>query len=490
MTRTERLRDAVRRRASVWTLLLVAATLAGAALRVWILASRLGTLDSDEAIVGLMARHALDGEFSVFYWLSLYGGSQEALGAAAVFAVFGSSVVALKVVPIVLFGAAAVMTWLIGRRTVGEPAARIGAVLLLVWPPFSVWWTTKERGFYAMGLLCGLTVLWLALRLRERDSRLDAAVLGFALGFGVWATQQSLLLALPALLWLALRRPATYRLAPVAVAGFVVGALPWLAWNARHGWSAVFPSAVAGQNSSYGQRFVDLFTTVLPTWLGLRLPYSLDWVFGRAVGIALLALALAGLGIALVRRPRGLEPLLFTGALFPFFYAASSYTYYVTEPRYLVFLAPPATLLLARLLTRPAAAALALTAAIAFSVYGLLRIDDQGRFLPRAARDVRVPPDMGPLIGFLERRGANRVLADYWIAYRLSFESRERIVATSTRFVRYVPHDRLVRRSAYPSRVFVEGQVKERRARADLLRRGYRRYRVGGFVAYVHPRNG
>ena len=63
-----------------------------------------------------------------------------------------------------------------------------------------------------------------------------------------------------------------------------------------------------------------------------------------------------------------------------------------------------------------------------------------------------MPPDIGPLIRFLETHRATRVLADYWVAYRLSFESRERIIATSTGFVRYQPHDRLVRRSANPRR--------------------------------------
>jgi hypothetical protein len=65
VTRRARLRDAVRRRVSVWTLIVAAALVVGAAMRVWILDSGLGTLESDEAIVGLMARHTLDGEFSV-----------------------------------------------------------------------------------------------------------------------------------------------------------------------------------------------------------------------------------------------------------------------------------------------------------------------------------------------------------------------------------------------------------------------------------------
>jgi hypothetical protein len=78
------------------------------------------------------------------------------------------------------------------------------------------------------------------------------------------------------------------------------------------------------------------------------------------------------------------------------------------------------------------------------------------------------------------------VLADYWIAYRLSFESAERVIATSTGFVRYQPHDRLVRRSAHPARVFVQESTVESRARRDLEAEGYRRLAVDGFVVYVH----
>ncbi len=466
--------------------MVVGALVAGVLMRLWILASPLGVLESDEAITGLMARHALHGEFSVFYWLSFYGGAQEALAAAGVFAIAGSSVVALKTVPIVLSALAAVLTWLVGRRTVGEPAARVAAALMWVWPPFFVWWTTKARGFYAMGLVCELAALWLVLRLREHVTRRDAALLGFVVGFGVWATLQSLLVVLPALAWLAWRRPAAYRLAPVGAAGFVLGALPWLVWNALNDWQAVLPEAVAGQGTSYVDRFRDLFTKVIPEWFGLRLPYSLEWTLGRAIGIALLAAALGGLAVVVVRRPRRLELLLAVCLVFPFLYAATSFTYYVDEPRYLFFIAPVPALLLARVLTRPAVAALALGAAVAFSAYGLARLEDQGGYRPLVQDGVPVPDDMAPLIELLERRGATRVLANYWIAYRLSFESRERIIATSTGFVRYVPHDRLVRRSAYPARVFVQGATRERQVRRELLRRGYRRYPAGGLVAYVH----
>jgi hypothetical protein len=461
------------------TAVVAAAVLAGLALRAWVLASPLGTLDADEAIVGLMARHVLDGELSVFYWGALYGGSQDALLAAAVFAVAGSSVLALKLVSVAIFAAAAVLVWLVGRRTVGEPAARTGAALFWLWPPFLVWWSTKERGYFGSGLVLGLVVLLLALRLRERDSRLDAAAVGLAVGLGLWVTLQSWLLAVPALAWLVWRRPAVVRLAGVAVPAAVAGAAPWLAWNLRHGWNAVVPESVAGAESTYLGRFWDLFATVLPTSLGLRVPYSLDWTLGRVAGIALLVVALAGFARLLVTRPRELEPLLAVAVAFPFLYAASSFTFLVTEPRYLVFVAPVIALLLARAFERRAAVALAV--ALAVSVVGLRALERQDLFTPEV-HEGGVTTDLGPLISRLEREGVEHVLANYWLAYRISFESDERVIATSTGHVRYEPHDRAVRADPRAARVFFAGAPDERRLP------GYRRVREGPFAIYLPAR--
>ena len=99
----------------------VAAAIAvGVAFRVWIYRSALGAPDSDVAIVGLMAQHALHGDFTVFFWGQPYGGSQEALLTVPFFAVFGTSLLALRIVPMLLTAAAAVVVWRVGRRTFGE----------------------------------------------------------------------------------------------------------------------------------------------------------------------------------------------------------------------------------------------------------------------------------------------------------------------------------------------------------------------------------
>jgi len=466
----------------VWSIVAAGAVATGVGLRVWVFASPLSSLESDEAVVGLMAMRALDGDVPVFYWGGLYGGSQEALVTAAAFAVTGPGTLILKLVSAAMFAIAAALVWRVGRRTVGEPAALIGAGLFCVWPPFLVWWSTKARGFYGSGLAIGLAALLLVLRLRERDSKRDAALLGLALGLGLWATLQSYLLAAPALAWLAWRRPAAYRLVTFALPGLVVGALPWLAWNATHGWNAVLPRSVAGERTTYLERLWDFFSIVLPSWLGLRVPYSLDWVPGRWPGLLVLVLALCGFAIVLVRRPPRLEPLLVVGAAFPFLYAASSFTFFVDEPRYLVFVAPVPALLLGALLVRagPAGAGLALAVAATISAAGLMQLEDQGRYSP-----LRVQADLGPVLETLERHDVRHVLANYWIAYRITFESEERVIASPSGFWRYKPYRDAVAADPRPGRVFLEGSALERQERSALVRRGYERLRVDGFVVYV-----
>jgi 4-amino-4-deoxy-L-arabinose transferase-like glycosyltransferase len=469
----------------VW--LPVVAIAVGIALRVWVLASPLGSLDADEAVRGLMARHVLEGEFSVFFWLQAYAGSQDALITAVLFALLGSTTLVLKLEPLLLYALAAILVWRIGRRALDERAARLAAAVFWVWPPFLVWFSTKA--LYGFGLVCSLVVVLLVLRLAERPTRVDAGALGLALGLGWWAVAQMLLLlVLPFLAWLAVRRPAVLRLAWIAGLGFFVGAAPWLAWNATNDWLSLRVRPDAGVESGYLERLIDTVTVVLPTWLGLRVPYSLDWLVGEGLGAAVFILAVLGFAYALVRWPPRLRVLLATVALFPFAVALSPFAYYVDTPRYVVAIAPAIALLLGALLARHRTLAVAgITIAVALSVAGLVRLERDGLHVIGHDRG-GIPKDITPLIALLERERVDRVLADYWIAYRITFESDERVIATSTGFVRYAPHDRLVRAAKFPAHVYLPRDPREAAQRAELEARGYRRVESGRFVVYLPPR--
>ena len=95
----------------------------GVVLRLAIIASPLGEVDGDEAIVGLMARHiAFLGEQPVFYWGQPYLGSLEAFSVAPLFHVFNSSTFLLKLVPAAYSLGFLVLSAIVSRRISGTAA--------------------------------------------------------------------------------------------------------------------------------------------------------------------------------------------------------------------------------------------------------------------------------------------------------------------------------------------------------------------------------
>ncbi|MCH8338083.1 MAG: hypothetical protein IH858_04430, partial [Chloroflexi bacterium] len=68
---------------------IVAILIFGLALKLMLLASDAFPFNSDEAVVGLMARHILDGAWPAFFYGQAYMGSLDATLVAIGFALFG-----------------------------------------------------------------------------------------------------------------------------------------------------------------------------------------------------------------------------------------------------------------------------------------------------------------------------------------------------------------------------------------------------------------
>ena len=184
---------------------------AGLALRVWTYRSAAGVPDSDEAVVGLMARHILHGQFTTFFWGQGYGGSQEALLTAPIFAVFGSSWLALRLVPIALSAVTALLVWRVGLRLMGERAggSRSGHLLdlapvpdLQAHAPVGLLRQRRPvlRPAHPAGAPCR--------RAAEHAAR---RLLGLVLGLAGWETAQIVPVAVPLLLWMGWKSPRWLR---------------------------------------------------------------------------------------------------------------------------------------------------------------------------------------------------------------------------------------------------------------------------------------
>lgn len=470
---------------------LVAALLAGIVLRVWILASPLGTADSDEAVVGLMARHLLRGDVSAFYWGQAHGGIQEPVLVAGVFAVVGSGVLALKAVPLALGALTALLVWAVGRRTIGEPGASVAAVLCWAAPTVSVWFSSKERGFYAIVNVLGLVVVLMAIRLRDRASWRDAAVLGLACGFGWYASPQIAYVAVPCLGWLVVeavraRRSDLLRLWWVAALGVLIGALPWIAANLHSGWESLTepPPAI---RTAYFDRLELFFDTALPILLGLKVPFGGHWILPVAGPILYLA-ALAGFVYAVIRwRDHRVTPLLVIAAAYPFLVSLPSASFFMIVPRYLLYLWPVLALLVARAIRSSGAPtqAAAVLAIVALSVIGTASLMNWSRS-PPGAPDL-APGDLRPLVRLLRDEKVDTAFADYWVAYRINFETEESVTAASLGQVRHPPYQERVRSSHRPAYVLFRGSRPDSRLGPALDQLGvrHRRFEAGRYAVYV-----
>ncbi len=508
---------------------LVLAGLLGAYLRVWIVAH--APVNSDEAVVGLMARNILHGHFSAFFWGQSYGGVEPYVVAPA-FALFGQSPLVLNLTPVVLCAGAAVVTWRVGRRIFGDPAGCAAAVLSWVWCESSLWNSTKEYGFHEVLLVIGMLVLLEVVRLADQaraggtGSLADWACLGALVGVGWWASPEIVYFALPGavVLGVDLRHrvgPSLAGRAGVAAAAMVVGALPWIVASFADGFATLRASGGSPRpGNGYGDRLSTFFTHVLPMILGLRVEGAGAWEGPTTFGVLAYVVVLACLVAALVvvaTRVRASWPLVAVCASFPLLYAAFPSAWFWNDGRYAISLTPVLALVLVggvwtaagrRLAVWATAGVLVLASASTLVAFndGFGALSSPGRL---AAWGADPDADVHALSRALDARHVADVYAGYWVAYDLQFTSDGRIAASSTDPDRDPAASRAVRAAKTAGWVFVRpsalfsvesqlGSATDLEPAADeqtlvswLDRHhvAYRTFDAGGFAVVVPDRN-
>jgi hypothetical protein len=499
-----------RRRAWVIGALLAVAG-AGVVLRVWVYGKLIATPNADEAVVGLMTRHLLHGELTTFYWGQAYGGPQEVYLTVPLFWAFGQSWLALRLVPIALNAVACVLVWRVGRRTLGEPRATVAGALLWLWPPFTVVQLVHQNGFYGSNLVYPPLLLLLALRIAERPNVRRVALFGFVVGLAVWETSQIVPFLVGVIAWLVWKARGALRHLPAAAGAAILGGAPWVVWNLIHG----FESLNQAKGSMPRESLRLLISPMLPMTIGLRAPFSGQLLIPSTAVTYLVYLLLgAAFAVGAVRlRNRPASLLFVTALLFPVLYVLAPYTAGVTgNPRYLTVIVPVLALLAAMPVRTAAAGGVLLAGATALSFVTLSRANAWFQETPHpttqvrglGARDVNmlVPRDLGPLIASLERLRVKHVYTDYWLAYRLDFDSHEQITATENRLIgmtfqgrqatptllhtRYEPYARAVAAAPH-SFLFYRRLVASADVVPKLLAHGYRRHDLGTYVLLMPP---
>jgi hypothetical protein len=466
--------------------LLAALVLVGAGLRLAILASPLGELDADEAVVGLMARHiAFLAETPVVYYGQQYLGSLEAFTAAPIFKLFNSSTVELKLIPVAYSLGFLVLSALLARRIAGDGPALVTAAYLALPPSMWAVWSTKARGGYAELLFLGEALLLVTLYLASRSRPRLALLWGFVAGLAFWTHLLAIVYVGPALLYLVLRRRRNWRLTELGAGalGAVVGAAPLLIYNLRTG----FPTIGAMMQPADlpldpWAQLLRFFRVGVPVLAGLGQPttsadmFDRDWMLRPAGHLSLALLLLAVLVAAvLVHWPavRALVTsettvdtapalLIFVAICVPPVVALTRFGFFVSEPRYALPLYSTVPLLASAIWRLPAVGrGLAVAGLLALNLASLLT---SNALLWRPEQAVESDASTrAALVQQLVSEDRHQLYTDYWIAYPIMFETRETVLGyvIDGGFNRYIPPADNVQRTPNAVWVFIRGSDEE-----------------------------
>ena len=459
------------------------------AYRLILLRTTMATVDSDQSVAGIMARHILRGERPIFFYGQSYNGALEAYLTAVVFRLLGPDDLTLRLVHTLFSVALVAQLYGLARRLYAPWVAVVAGLWLAVPAPMLVWWGTAAGASYIEATVWGTGLFLIATRRwwLERPRPYDLPALGLLAGLGVWAHPMIAyyLLALAvAALPLAWRRRARFiralpwRVWPVA-AGFALGAAPWLTYTLRHPTSGL--TVLAGRPGPYALPDVlwRLATQALPVLVGgAHLSGPADqfarYIAAHPIPYALSLCAIAYLAVRAVLSRRGLiaqarawicgrpcsdAPLALLLVTVFALYLGSRYktlSWTTRDPRYLL---PLYTCV-------PYVIACALPKSIVdsrWSIVGRWRMHGKPFPLARffnhglstidyrlstilavalainiygAAHYGELPSstfvNVTPLARMLVAHGDEAVYGDYWVVWQLAFESGERLIPVVT----------------------------------------------------------
>jgi hypothetical protein len=342
-------------------------------------------------------------------------------------AVADPSLVALRLSAVVLAAVNAVLGWRLAARLLPPVPARTAGLLLWVGPPAALWLGVRQMLFYQPTVTLGLVLGLLAFGVRsQRRARVAAAAV---LVLGLWTSPNIVYFALPAavVVWPEIPRWWSARPRPARRAAVVTGLVAaGLGTDAL--WARVLPERgsfpVLG---TYAYRLWWFAAEGLPSALGFGETLTHRWILGPA-GVAAYLAVLVVLGRRWGRDGAGWTWDRVGLVTFPFLFALLPFGPDQPNLRYLFFAVPFVALALARAVPSPAAGAVAVGLTVAVTVVGLARLTAVSAGAPPGAQRVGQVGDLGPVVAALDRRGVRAAYADYWIAYRLTYESGDRIV--------------------------------------------------------------
>ncbi|MDA8197319.1 MAG: hypothetical protein M0019_08985 [Actinomycetota bacterium] len=438
------------------------------------------TINSDEAVVGLMAKQISHGHFFALFWGQYYGG-EEAYVVAVIGRVFGFGQFALKATPLVLTIALFLALAFVLSIQIKKHFAFLVASLVMVWPLNSLVNSLKETGFRQLQALLIVTTLAFFTRgLVSLDEKKGSKVFffigGLSLGLSIWASPEAIVVA-PGLLYLAYRvisiRYRAISTLIVSLVATLLGAAPWIVATVNTHFKTISVSSGGTATLGYLSRLEIVSTRMFAQALSLLKPFDTTSLASSSTHLTLSIFAIVFIGlislIGFARAPR-LRAFTLTLAIYPFVYSIFPNSSFYEDGRYALYL--PALILVSSVaaisrgdrrekvsngskdpmskLSIVISPLLFLTAIISTALLWrgseYLLVPVKGAPLPLTQEE--------SLVRGLENAGIKDIYANYWVAYVVDYLANGAITASQLGgSARWPAYDIAVQRASHASYV-------------------------------------
>lgn len=285
-----------------------------AAARFAILLTSQTHVHSDEAIIGLMGKHILEGRHFPFYMYGQpynAGAAWEAYLASVAFALFGVGVVPLKGCIVVLSLLCLLLFYRMGCALYDQRTA-IFATIVFALAPSLLKWHFQVRGYSWYFLLIPvLTMLFASIESTSVPERRTLLFFGLAVGLSIWCLELAVPLVAALCLLIILRGRVSLNTAPAGLVGFLLGYTPVIVFNLTHAfnnWRYVMVERPGGGFSTLFQlsNCRRIFLDEMPKFFG---PDTVLWYYPEkpASGYVFYVIALLAIGAGMwpfVKSPR------------------------------------------------------------------------------------------------------------------------------------------------------------------------------------------
>jgi len=448
--------------------------LTGAAFRFYFIQAHSSFMQSDEAVVGLMAKHIITRrQFPIFMYGQEQSGALITYLVAPFFHLFGVSNLVFKTVTMGGSLIFAYLVYLLAKRIGGERIGWITLALSVFCPPFFTMRLVHACAEYLLTMVFGVVILLLCddiLFSRQLNAAKGTVLhehvlygfLGLAMGIGLWVFP--LIISFIGAVWIILflrdRKCFLRTTFLVFLLCFVVGSLPAILFNTltelrvagglpgAPNWVS-YTSLFAGATEPLGARILQIPSTLfqvtkesLPALVGGSLWEYETSLWRRSIVVILVSFWLFAMLYTIGTRVRlwlgrkgrrrwelaRIDAVLLQFLLTLMIFATSKYRGLVREPRYLtpifVFLPVAGACFLNWLYSNKQV--------LSYSVLVVvlaLNIGSSVWFSESLDPDHGLWPKDEELIQYLSDNGIHHPIANYWIAHSITFESNEQVIS-------------------------------------------------------------